>query len=408
MSPQTVLRKLNSTKFLMKRLYLDSHTTTPLAEKALQKMLPFLSERWGSPAAPHAWGQDVSGELDKALQSLYRLFGAKEDDTILVTSSGAEAVNHVVNAVYFDVAREEGKNHFITSSLDEAPVIMSMKRLESLGCSLAMVEPNKKGIISAEAIEKAITPRTALVSLSWVNALTGVINPIDEIGALCRKKGILFHVEATHALGRLFFKLPDLKVDFMSFNGDHLHGPKGTGALYIRQGLKLTPLIVGGGEQGGQRGGSFNVAGMIGLAAAADELVDNIDWMCAEVARLRSKFEKGLCENIPEAVVFFHDVERVTSCTAIAFPGVSNEALLHALSSQGVFASFGGGQFQQIALILGSCAVPAALGQTALCFSFSRLITEEEIDDAVEKISATVKRLQKLSVAFQPFINGAK
>jgi cysteine desulfurase len=381
----------------MYRIYLDNNMTTQPSEKAISTMLPFLTEMWGSPSAPHQLGQEVIPAIEESLKAIYALIGAKESDSFVFTSSGAEAVNHAILSCYYDVTQKTGKNQFITSQIDEAPSIMSLGRLEKMGCVGKLINPDKTGKISADAIAEALTPRTALISLSWANGLTGVINPVAEIAAICQERGIRLHLDATHVLGKLFYELDEINPDFITFNGDHLHAPKGTGGLYIKEGLACSPFIVGGLEQAGQRAGSVNVPGLAALGAAAAEALDCRDLLCTEVARLRDKLETGIISMYPEAVIFFNDQERLPHCTTIGFPGISNEAMLFALSRKNLYASIGGGSFQQIGLILAACGIPEILAQTAISFSLSRLTHEDEIDRAIEIVSETAKRLRKTS-----------
>lgn len=381
----------------MKRIYLDNHTTTKPSAGVVKEMMPFLGDRWGSPSAPNLFGQELRPAIEQAYRSLYRLLGASESDTVIFTSSGAEAINHAILACYFDITRHTGKNHFVTSQVDEAPMIIAMGRLEQLGCAVKMANVNKNGKVTAKEVSEAITPRTALVSLCWANGLTGVIHDVEEIAKVCQSRGILFHLDASHVLGKLFFDLSDLKPDLISFNGDHIHGPAGTGALYIRSGIRLSPFILGGQEQGGQRAGAINVAGLVGLGTAAKESLDHQDLLCTEIARLRGRLEAGIKEKYPEVVIFFDNEERLPNCTVMSFPGITNDAMMFSLNRKGVFGSFGGGSFQKISLLLMASGVDEVLANSAVSFSLSRETTEDEIDQAVAIIAATAKRLRKLS-----------
>ncbi|MBV6343131.1 cysteine desulfurase family protein [Candidatus Magnetobacterium casense] len=378
-------------------IYLDNNTTTRPSEQAVAKMLPFLTERWGVASAPHQVGQQLFPAIDEALRGIYALLGAKEQDTVLFTSSAAEGVNHVILSTYFDVTVHTGKNQYITSAIDEAPAIMAMGRLEQLSCLGKMVPADKYGRITAQAIADMLTPRTALVSLSWANGLTGVVNPIIEIAELCQERGVRLHLDVSHALGKLFTDWEEVPAQFMTFNGDSFHAPSGTGGLYIRSDVRCSPFILGGSEQAGQRAGSFSVAGLVALGQAAREALDARDLICTEVARLRSKFENDLIALLPDVVVFFRDQERLPNCTAMAFPGVANEALLYLLNRKGVYASIGGGTFQQIGLVLAACGVEEVLAHSAISFSLSRETTEDDIDRAVGIIVECVKRLRKVS-----------
>lgn len=381
-------------------LYLDNNTTTRPSEKVTSAMLPYMTQHWGLPITPHQKGQELYPSLTEFYQKLYAFLGANENDQVILTSSGAEAVNHVVSSVYRDVTLSTGKNQFLTSKADEAPAIMAISHLEPFNCVGKMIEVNSHGIVTAQALADSLSPRTALLSLSWANGLTGVIQPVSEIAELCRQRGVLLHLEATHVVGKLFYELKEINPDFLTFNGDQLHGPKGTGILYIRQGVRCSPFIFGSAEQGGMRGGGFNMPALAGLSMAAHEALDSRDLLCTETARLRNQLEQGIVKGFPQAKICFKEEERLPHCTAILFPGIANEALLFALSRRGLCASIGGGNFQQLALVLAFSGIEEKLAHSALSFSLSRYTTEEEIDRSISIIVESANMLSRLSEEF--------
>lgn len=384
------------------RIYLDNNTTTRPSEKTISKMLPYLSEKWGNPSSPHAMGQELHPAIEESLRSIYALLDAKEQEGFVFTSSGPEAINHVFHAVYHDVTRLTGKNQFITSNIEEAPAMMTVSHLEEWTCVGKMAKANPSGWVTPQSIDEMITPRTALVSLSWANGLTGVINPIAEIAEICHRRGVLFHVDATHVLGKLFFQLEDIKPTFLTFNGDNLHAPKGTGGLYIKEGMKCSSLIFGGMDQGGRRAGVLNVPALIGLGEAAKEALDARDFVCTEVARLRDFFEDEILSRIKNARVFYQNQERLPHVSAMAFPGIANETLLYALNRKNIYATIGGGNYQQMGFILMASGIDETLAHSAVSFSLSRETTEGDIMQAVEVITDCVNRLRKVSSQFFP------
>jgi len=384
-----------------KHIYLDNAATTRPSERAISGMIPYFTDLWGLPSAPHAMGQKLIPDIKKSYQSLYALLGASEKDTIVFTSSGAEAVNHALLSCYFDVTQKTGQNHFLVSSVDEAPAMMSLNRLVELGCVATTIPVDGSGRVSVEVLGDLITPRTAMISLSWGNGLTGVIQPVEEIGQMCKERGILLHLEATHILGKVYFDIEKTGADLISFNGDHLHAPKGTGGLWIRSELQCSPFIMGGMEQGGYRAGTYHLPGLIALGIAANEAIECRDLICLEVARLRDRFEQMILNEISDAIVYFQKQERLPQCTTIGFGNIANEALLYLLHRRGVFASIGGGGYQQIGLILAASGVPEAAAHSALSFSLSRETTEEEIDAAVKIIIEAVNQLKKSAAYFE-------
>lgn len=378
-------------------IYLDNSTTTKPSEKAISRMLPFFTDSWGVPSAPHQKGQELFHAMGESYKILYSFLGAKEEDHFVLTSSGAEAVNHVIHAAYREMTLQTGKNQFLTSACAEAPSIMAMERLDPLGCISKLIDVDTNGNITAETLAGAISPRTALVSISWANGLTGVIQPLQPIAELCKQRGILLHIDATHVLGKLFCENEEIQAQYISFNGDHLHAPKGTGGLLIKQGVKCPPFIAGGSDQGGLRAGPMNVPSLAALAAAAHEAIDSRDYVCTEIARLRNKLESGIVQGYPEAKILFGDQERIPTCACIAFPGIVNEALLYALNKKNVYASIGGGNLQQLTLMLAAIGVDPSLAQSAVSFSLSRYTTEEEIDRAIEIITEAALSLLKIT-----------
>lgn len=365
-------------------------------------MLAYYSDKWGSSSSPHKMGQELYPAIEESLRSIYSLLEADDKDFIVITSSGAEAMNQAILSTYQDVTLATGKNHFITSNIDEAPALLSLNRLEQFGCSTSVVKASPQGMVTAQSLAENITPRTALIALSYANGLTGVINPIAEIAALCKLRGIRLALDATHVLGKLFVDLKDIEASFIAFNGDHLHAPKGTGGLFIRHAAKCSPFIVGGIEQAGLRAGSLNVPALVGLGAAAKETLTARDYLCTEIARLKYLFESQLVKRLPETVVLFENEERLPHISAISFPGVTSEALLFLLSRKDLYASMGGGSQQQIGYLLEACGVDKALANCALSFSFSRETTEEEVNRALDIIEKCYHKLRKASERLIP------
>lgn len=378
-------------------IFLDNSATAKPSERAVSAMMPYLTTHWGNPSMPHQKGQELYPALADFYKALYTFVGAKEADHIILTSSGAEAVNHVISSAYRDITLATGKNQFLTSTTDEASSMMAIGRLEPLSCMGKMIEVNSNGIVTPEAVADSLSPRTALVSLSWANGMTGVIQPVAEIGQLCRERGVRLHLDATHVLGKLFIELENVDPDYLTFNGEQLHAPKGTGVLYVKHGFPCSPFLFGSADQGGMRAGGLNMAGLAALACAAQEAIDTRDLICTETARLRDQLERGIIKGFPQARVCFKEQERLPHCTAMLFPGIANEALLFALNRRGVCASIGGGNFQQLALLLAAAGIEETLAHSAVSFSLSRYTTEDEVDRAVAIIAESARQLSQLS-----------
>ena len=223
-------------------IYLDNSTTARPSEKAISAMMPYWTRHWGVPSAPHQKGQELYPSLTEYFKTIYRCLGAEEEDQMILTSSGTEAINHVISSVYREVTLLTGKNQFLMSSMDEAPSIMAVSHLEAFSCVGKMIRVNQQGLITLEALAESISPRTALLSLSWANGLTGVVQPIAELVKLCQQRGIRFHLDATHVVGKLFYELKDQGIDYLTLNGDPLHAPKGPDC-FMQEKVSLFPLL---------------------------------------------------------------------------------------------------------------------------------------------------------------------
>ncbi len=374
-------------------IYLDNSTTARPSDRVISAMQPYYTTYWGNPLTPHQKGQELFPFLSKWYQKLYAFLGAHPKSQLVLTSSGAEAINHVIHSVYRDITLTTGKNHFLTGKTDEAASMLATSHLEPFGCVTKAIATDREGIVTKEAIADAITPRTALVSLSWANGLTGVIQPVVEIAKFCKERAIRLHLDATHVMGKLLFELEEICPDYLTFNGEQLHGPRGSGILYIREGLRASPLIFGSADQGGMRAGGLNMPHLAGLATAVDEAVDTRDLLCTEIARLRNQLEEGILKEVPNCQVCFKEIERLPHCTALLFPGIANEALLFLLNRRGVCASIGGGIFQQLGLMLSACGIEEKIAHSAVSFSLSRYTTEDEIDRAIQIVAEAAKQL---------------
>lgn len=381
----------------MKSIYLDNSTITRPSERALNRMIPILSETWGHPSQPHSLGQKVIPTVKSSLEAIYQALGVDPQSHCIFTSSGAEAINHAIWSGYMDVMLPSGKTQFITSIADEAPTMMAMSRLERLGATSRLAPIDKRGRVTAEAIGDLFSPRTAMVSLSWANGMTGVIHPIEEIAEVCKERGVRLHVDLSHVLGKLHLDLKNLPIAYATFDGSLLHAPRGSGILYAKEDITLSPFIAGGLEQGGFRAGCPDIAAFAALGEALQETIETRDLLNTETARMRDQLENGILAGFPDAIICFQKEERLPHISLIAFPGIVNEALLYALSRQGVYACIGGGSHQQVSLHLTATGIDKELACTAVNYTLSRETTDEEIEKTVEIIVSCAKKLRKVS-----------
>lgn len=378
------------------QVYLDNATLTKPLDEALDAMRTCEDAHWQSHHSPY--GNEQSLKLaQRAYEDIYALVGAKREDVFVLTSGAHEAVSQVIQSVYHEVTRQTGKNQFITASIDEAPQIMAISKLEQWGCTGRYAQADHRGAISEEAISDSISPRTALVSLSWANALTGVIHPIEEIAQLCKERGILLHVDVSACISKIPLDFHALPIDYLSFGGDLFHAPRNCGGVFVKKERQLHPLIMGSHDQAGLRAGPMYLASLLGLSVACRYARESLDYMCTEVARLKFEFEEAITSRIKQAQVCFADTERLASTTAIIFPHQVNELLLFSLFQKDVFASFGGGNQQKISLVLQACGIDPQQAQCALNFTLSRFTKKEELERAVAVIAASVDTFSKLS-----------
>jgi cysteine desulfurase len=308
-------------------------------------------------------------------------FKADHHDSFSYASTHAEAVNQLFLSAYIDLFLESGRNHFLTTPIEEQSTLLSIRRLEKLGCFGKWLPLNSEGIVTPEVLEEAIRPRTALVSLSWANALTGVVQPIEELAKICRKKQVLFHVDAREVAGTRAISFQELGADFLSFE-------KG---LLIKERIHLSPLILGGDEEQGEELSELDAA----LAVSASRF----DHLCTETVRLRDQFERAILQRVPEAVVLFQECERLPTISAISFPGIHQEALLFALNRKGIVASIGGGSLLRLNHLLLSCGIESLIAHSAISFSFTYETTDADIERLVEVTCSAIQKLRQVSGA---------
>lgn len=376
----------------MEPIYLDNGTIARPSEYLFSQMQPFIKRHWHSLAAPYLQGKEPFTSIQRTQNDLRAFVGARTGDHFQFTSSGAAATQEVYQSFFIDQVSDHGKNHLLTTSLEEVPMQLLGKRLEKMGIHSKNIPLNNNGQVTREALESVLTPKTGLLSLSWANALTGVIHPIWELAELCRERGVLVHVDASAILGKLYFKFCELPLDYLTFEGTSLHGPKGSGGLFVRKGVEYST-----GYPEEVEGASLNLASFIGLGIAIQELSESFDHLCMETARLRNHLESEITRIIPDARILFADAERLPNTTAIVFPDVMSELLAFHLRERGVFVSYGGGRQQKLTALLTSCGVDPHEASCALSFSLSRTTTEEEINSALGHIIDAYQKCSSFS-----------
>jgi len=362
----------------MHNIRLDNHTAAKPLKAAVGSMLPFLETKWGSLSSPY-W-PELQHDAAQFFAEMRQWLGASQSHYFVPASSAQDAAMQVFLAHFLDHISETGRNHFLTTEIEEAAIQLSLNKLEKAGCAVKTVPLDACGRIDPAGLKEAIRPRDSLLSFSWANSLTGVIQPIAEISQICREKEISLHVDLSHVVGKLYFHLEDLYCDYASLDGSKFHAPQGSAGYFTRKKQQLQ---------------AANVPALAALCAALKHADDQFDRMATEVARLKAKLEKG----VAGSVVLFQEADRLPNVAAIAFPGAHSEALAYLLARKGVFASFGGGQSQRLSHMLKCCKVPGELADSALSFSLSLETTEDEIDTALEVIDAAVKQLRRIGAS---------
>lgn len=380
------------------KVYLDHNSTSPLAPEALDAMLPYLRARYGNPSSLYAQGREAKRGLEGARDTIARVLGAASAENICFTGSGSESDNMAIQGAA-RALRTKGR-HIITSAVEHPAVLNTCRALAEEGFEITLVKPDRTGIVQAEAVAKAVRSDTILISIMHANNETGSVNPIAEIGALCRRRSILFHTDAVQTFCKIPFTVDELNVDLLTVSGHKIEGPKGVGALYIRDDVPLKPLIHGGHQEANRRAGTENVAGIAGFAKAAEIGRARLAEDAVGIAKLRDKLEQGLLASIPKTAMNGHPRLRLPNTLNLSFPFVESESLLLELDLRGVSVSSGSactsgtGEPSHVLLAMG---IPHEICRGALRFSLGRENTEEEIEYVLEVLPSIVRRIQAMS-----------
>lgn len=382
--------------------YLDNNATTMIDPKVLELMEPYLTQKYGNPSSLHKFGTETHPAISEAIDKLYAGIGAKDEDDVIVTSCSTESNNWVLKGVYFDEILGKGKNHIITTEVEHPAVRSTCAFLETLGVKVTYLPINEDIRVTAEQVREAITDKTALVSVMWANNETGVIFPIQEIGEVCKEKGVLFHTDAVQAIGKIPVDVIKANVDFLSFSAHKFHGPKGIGGLYIRKDVKLTPLFHGGEHMGGRRSGTLNVPYIVGMGEAMALAQKGLVYEDTEVRRLRDKLEDAILQN-DEILVVGKKELKVPNTILTSVRGIEGEAMLWDLNKAGIAASTGSAcasEDLEANPVMAAIGADKELAHTAIRFSLSRFNTEVEIDYVIDVFNKSIKRLREISSTY--------
>ena len=393
----------------MKRfVYADNAATTPVSQTVLNAMLPYYTEKYGNPSSLYAVGREAKKALEEARENVANHLGALPNE-IFFTSGGSEADNWAIKGVAHELAKK-GKKHIITSKFEHHAVLHTTEALEKEGFEVTYLEVYENGIVKLEDVEKAIREDTALVTIMYANNEIGTIQPISEIGAICKKHGVLFHTDAVQAVGNVKINVKEENIDLLSLSGHKLHAPKGVGALYVRRGIRLPNLISGGAQERGKRAGTENVAGIVALSVAMDEAYANLDERNARLIRMRDRLIEG-ASKIERSRLNGDAVKRLPGNFNMCFEGIEGESLLLKLDFAGICASSGSactsGSLDPSHVLL-AIGLPHEIAHGSLRISFSDQNTEEDVDYILEVLPGIVSYLRDISPLWDEIINKNK
>ena len=389
----------------MKRfVYADNAATTPVSQTVLNAMLPYYTEKYGNPSSLYAVGREAKKALEEARENVANHLGALPNE-IFFTSGGSEADNWAIKGVAHELAKK-GKKHIITSKFEHHAVLHTTEALEKEGFEVTYLEVYENGIVKPEDVEKAIRE----VTIMYANNEIGTIQPISEIGAICKKHGLLFNTDAVQAVGNVKINVKEENIDLLSLSGHKLHAPKGVGALYVRRGIRLPNLISGGAQERGKRAGTENVAGIVALSVAMDEAYANLDERNARLIRMRDRLIEG-ASKIERSRLNGDAVKRLPGNFNMCFEGIEGESLLLKLDFAGICASSGSactsGSLDPSHVLL-AIGLPHEIAHGSLRISFSDQNTEEDVDYILEVLPGIVSYLRDISPLWDEIMNKNK
>lgn len=381
----------------MNKVYLDHASATPVRKLVIEAMLPYFEEYFGNPSTVYDMGSDIKQIIEEQRAKVAELIGANAEE-IIFTSSGAEANNLAIKGVAF--ARQKKGNHIIISAIEHHSVLNSARFFERMDYEVTFLPVDEYGLVDPETLREAIRPETILVSIMHANNEIGTIEPIPEIAAVCREKGVIFHTDAVATVGNIPVDVNELNVDLLSLSGVSLGAPKGVGALYFRDKIRIMPLIHGGIQERGRRGGTENVPAIVGLGKAAElaseELTDKVNL----VRELRDYLVSGINDRIDQIRYTGHPRNRLPGHASFCIGAIEGEALIYMLNQHGIYANTGSAcasKALKTSPVLVAIGVPPDLAQGSIVFTMNSTNTMKEVEHVLDKLSLVVARLRDLS-----------
>lgn len=379
------------------KVYMDNAATTKLSPDVLNAMMPYLTDIYGNASSVHAFGREAREGVEHARNQVAAAINASPDE-IFFTAGGTESDNMAIKGVAHKYAKK-GK-HIITTAIEHHAVLHTCEALEKEGYEVTYLPVDEDGLISVEQVKAAMRDDTLLVTVMFANNEVGTIEPIAEIGALCRERNVLFHTDAVQAVCHVPIDVKVMNIDLMSISAHKFHGPKGIGALYCRKGIVLEPVIVGGAQERKRRAGTENVAGIVGLGAAIERAHKNMSADMARVSALRDKLISGILKNIPHVKLNGHPTQRLPQNVNFSIRYIEGESILLMLDINGIAASSGSactsGSLDPSHVLL-AMGIPHEIAHGSLRLTLSDMTTDEEVDYVLETLTKTVKRLRDMS-----------
>lgn len=389
-------------------VYADNAATTSVSKTALDAMMPYLTTQYGNPSSLYSFAQKAKEALEDARKTVADIIGA-ETKEIYFTSGGSEADNQaIVSMAKFGAIK--GKKHLISTKFEHHAVLHTLKQLEKQGFEVTLLDVHEDGVVRLEDVEAAIREDTALVTIMFANNEIGTVQPIREIGELCRSKGIPFHTDAVQAAGHMPINVKEMNIDLLSMSGHKFHAPKGVGVLYAKRGMPLFNIIEGGAQERGKRAGTENIPGIVALAAALKESVDNMEANTAKIIPMRDKLFAELSK-IPHSKINGSLEHHVPGTVNMCFEGIEGESLLLMLDAKGICASSGSactsGSLDPSHVLL-SIGLPHEVAHGSLRLSVGEYNTMEEIDHIIKVVPEVVAYLRSISPVWEDLENGKR
>lgn len=389
-------------------IYLDNAATTKISKTALEAMLPYYEEIYGNPSSLHTAGQRAAEALLDARTRMAKLLSCAPNE-LYFTSGGSEADNQALLTAAA-IGAKKGKKHIISTAFEHHAILHTLKKLEKEGFEVTLLDVHEEGIVSPLQVKNAIREDTCLVSVMYANNEIGTIQPIKEIGAVCREKGVLFHTDAVQAAGHLHIDVKEQSIDMLSLSAHKFHGPKGVGALYVRRGIPLSTLIEGGAQERGKRAGTENLPAIVGMATAFEESCAAMDESAKRLSALRDRLIDGLSD-IPHSALNGDRFRRLPSNVSFCFEGIEGESLLLLLDDKGICASSGSactsGSLDPSHVLL-SIGRVHDVAHGSLRLTLSEETTKEEVDYTVRTVKDTVAYLRSISPIWRDLVTGKK